>query len=230
MVRSKLWREDRGATAIEYALVAGLIAAGLIGSLVGTRTSLNANFNSAATGLTSGPAATPISRSAYWQAKTLTKAPVTVLGNGYAQTSFSYTDGSQVMILKNYDGSPATYAIGVLSPDHLTATYAVYDFNGVNELAASQHISQKPMYFESTYTRTTKVAGYDVPWDLGFSPVSVTTSTSFTNGVPNSVAMTSYNSNGSFAGNSSPPVTQDVIDRNTSIMQDFAYFKAYKTI
>lgn len=230
MGRFKVLRQDRGATAIEYAIIAALIGIGLVGSLLGTKGSLNQVLGAASQGVNQSPAATTIDRSAYWQSKTLTKAPVTVSGNGYAQTSFSYTDGSQVMILKNYWGSPATYAIGVLSPDRLTATYAVYDFNGVTELAASQHISQNPMYFESTYTRTTKVGGYDVPWDLGFSPVSVTTSTAFTNGTPNSVSMTSYNSNGSFAGNSSPAVTQDVIDRNTTIMQDMTYFKAFKTI
>lgn len=230
MIRLRLLREACGATAIEYALVAGLIALGLLGSLVGTRDSLSATFNSAGSGIAPAPAAIPISRSAYWQAKTLTKAPLTVSGNGYAQTYFSYTDGSQVVILKNYYGSPATYSIGVLSPDRLTATYAVYDFNGVTELASSQQVSQNPMYFESTYTRTTRVAGYDVPWDLGLSPVTVATSTSFTNGAPNSVSVTSFNSNGSSAGTTSPPVTQDVIDRNTAIMQDLAFFKAYKTI
>jgi pilus assembly protein Flp/PilA len=42
---SALARDERGVTAIEYGLIAGLIAVGLIGALTLTGTSLQAKFN-----------------------------------------------------------------------------------------------------------------------------------------------------------------------------------------
>lgn len=50
----RIRRDERGATAVEYGLIAGLIALGLLGSLVGTRGSLSSVFGTAATGLASG--------------------------------------------------------------------------------------------------------------------------------------------------------------------------------
>ena len=40
----RLRRDEQGANAIEYAIIAALIGIGLIGSLVGTRTSLSSIF------------------------------------------------------------------------------------------------------------------------------------------------------------------------------------------
>ncbi len=49
-----LRRSDEGATAIEYAIIGALIGIGLVGSLVGTKTSLNAIFGVASTQMASG--------------------------------------------------------------------------------------------------------------------------------------------------------------------------------
>jgi Flp pilus assembly pilin Flp len=43
------WQNSAGATAIEYAIIAGLIGLGLVGSLVTTRGSLSAVFGVTAT-------------------------------------------------------------------------------------------------------------------------------------------------------------------------------------
>ncbi len=53
-----LGRNDRGATAVEYGLIAGLIAVGIVGALVGTRGSLNADYNCVATALGGGTTCT----------------------------------------------------------------------------------------------------------------------------------------------------------------------------
>ena len=47
----KFWRDEEGATAIEYGLIAGLIAVGILVSLEGVRDALVALFNSIATKL-----------------------------------------------------------------------------------------------------------------------------------------------------------------------------------
>jgi len=47
----RLIREDEGATAIEYGLIAGLVAVVLIGALTLTGTSLQSVFNTVATQL-----------------------------------------------------------------------------------------------------------------------------------------------------------------------------------
>ena len=41
----KFWRDEEGATAIEYGLIAGLIAVGLIFSLEGVRTAISGLFD-----------------------------------------------------------------------------------------------------------------------------------------------------------------------------------------
>lgn len=51
-VLSKLLRDEGGATAIEYGLIAALISVVIIGVLTSVGTALQAVFNSVATGLT----------------------------------------------------------------------------------------------------------------------------------------------------------------------------------
>ena len=47
----KLTRDDRGATAIEYALIAALIAVAAIGAMTSVGTSLNTTYTNVATAL-----------------------------------------------------------------------------------------------------------------------------------------------------------------------------------
>lgn len=55
--RLGLKRNDRGATAIEYGLIAGLIGLGLVGALASTRSSLKKDFGCITTGVAGDDAA-----------------------------------------------------------------------------------------------------------------------------------------------------------------------------
>jgi Flp pilus assembly pilin Flp len=104
---SGLKQSDSAATAIEYAIIAGLIGLGLVGSLVTTRGSLSAVFGTAASQVSGvgADAAGPVSaRSAFWSAKgTPTKStePWTApnLTGGTAtgtRTNLTYGDGTRI--------------------------------------------------------------------------------------------------------------------------------------
>jgi pilus assembly protein Flp/PilA len=124
MRRFRIVGEERGATAVEYGLIAGLIALGILGSLVGTRTSLIAAFGGisgqmgSATGgapaaspaptVTSQRAITPASSSArapYWNAKTLASKTVSNPSPTSQLTTFTYTDGASGSYLANFDST-----------------------------------------------------------------------------------------------------------------------------
>lgn len=51
----KFWRDEEGATAIEYGLIAGLIAVGIIASVTSIGTQLKALFDAVVTKLTAIP-------------------------------------------------------------------------------------------------------------------------------------------------------------------------------
>ncbi len=51
----KFWRDEEGATAIEYGLIAGLIAVGIIASVTNIGTQLKALFDAVVTKLTAIP-------------------------------------------------------------------------------------------------------------------------------------------------------------------------------
>lgn len=94
-----LRRDPTAATAIEYAIIAGLIGLGLVGSLVTTRGSLSAVFGTAATKMASGSATTPAStssRAGFWASKTLAGPPVTTMYGRSSVTRYTYTDGTVV--------------------------------------------------------------------------------------------------------------------------------------
>ena len=109
-----LRRSERGATAIEYAIIAGLIGLGLVGSLVATRGSLSTIFGTAGSQMSSGTSASagplhppvPVSPNAgTWAARTIvsqTATNVSALGGTY---SFTFSDGSVVNYANSYDAS-----------------------------------------------------------------------------------------------------------------------------
>jgi pilus assembly protein Flp/PilA len=115
--------DERGATAVEYGLIAGLIALGIIGSLVATKTSLQSTFSgisgqmgtasgggSATSGVTSQraiAAANSSSRYPYWSAKTLASKVVTNPTANSQLTTFSYTDGSSGSYLAQFSNTGA---------------------------------------------------------------------------------------------------------------------------
>lgn len=132
MAWNKLLRDERGANAIEYSLLGGFLALGLLASLVTTKSSLNTALGtissqvaSVATGASSTPpapatppaptnpvtsqrtvaAATTSSRYAYWSAKTLATTVVTNPSATSQQTVFTYADGTSGTYLVNYDST-----------------------------------------------------------------------------------------------------------------------------
>ncbi len=134
------------------------------------------------------------------------------------------------MVLKNYYSSPATYAIGVLSPDRLTRLRGLRLQRCGRSLRRPAHFAEIRCISSHLHPDKRGFAGYDCPMGLGIQSRQRDDEHGIHERDAQQRSMTSYNSNGSFAGNSAPPVTQDVIDRNTAIMQDMAYFKAFKTI
>lgn len=130
----RLRRDERGANAIEYGLIAGLIGIGIIGSLVTTRTSLNSIFGvasgqmgSANAGASSGPDLG--ARAPYWQAKSLVSTVNGSNGNG-PTTTYTYSDGSWSQVTKYTSGM---YNQMVESWDPTTARHTYYqvDASGV---------------------------------------------------------------------------------------------------
>ena len=98
-----LFRDHRGATAIEYAIIAGLIGLGLVGSLVTTRGSLRAVFGTASSQMDSAGGAGAAfqgpgyQRQPYWSGKTLYSGyPDTQTSPGKTVKVYAYTDGSIV--------------------------------------------------------------------------------------------------------------------------------------
>ena len=108
---------DRGATAIEYAIIAGVIGLGLVGSLVTTRGSLSAIFGTAGTQMSSATpdaAAAPAAptgfaanfvstspRAAFWNAKSLVADPVVTTLGSTITTKYTFTDGTVATYAKN---------------------------------------------------------------------------------------------------------------------------------
>lgn len=58
MLLRKLRRDEKGATAIEYGLIAALLAVGLIAALGNLKQALNKTFNKVATDVSAGAGAT----------------------------------------------------------------------------------------------------------------------------------------------------------------------------
>lgn len=121
MRRLRLNSDSAGATAIEYAIIAGLIGLGLVASLVTTRGSLSAIFGVASSqmGSSSGGAASAnavisqraivdpstSARAPYWNAKTLTSKVVTNPTSNSQLTTFTYADGAKGSYLAQFDST-----------------------------------------------------------------------------------------------------------------------------
>ena len=103
--------DTAAATAIEYAIIAGLIGLGLVGSLVTTRGSLSSVFGTASGQMASGTSSAlhpPVAASpnaGTWNAKTVTaqsSSNVSAAGGSY---SFTYSDGGTVFYQNAYDAN-----------------------------------------------------------------------------------------------------------------------------
>lgn len=128
-------KTDRGATAIEYAIIAGLIGLGLVGSLVTTRGSLSSVFGTASSQMASSDAGTGAgavdlgARAGYWQAKTLVSTVPGTGGNG-PTTTYSYSDGSWAQVTK-YTSGMYNMMVESWDPNALRHTYYQIDAAGV---------------------------------------------------------------------------------------------------
>lgn len=101
-VRCPLWRGEHGATAIEYAILAGLIGLGLVGSLVTTRGSLSAVFGTASSQIGSAGSDTSVASNA-WASKTLVGPPTKQTYQKTVSWTYQYTDGSSAIFYRNAD-------------------------------------------------------------------------------------------------------------------------------
>ncbi len=170
-------RDERGATAVEYGLIAGLIAIGIVGSLVSTRTSLNSVFGNAATKMGSattttkppytGPTFNPMfARSPFWSGKTLSSGPtIDRSSTSYSQVSATFTDGTQVYYTQYADGRQT---INVRDGSTLYMWSVGTDASGKMNDAQLYH------YTDASFTHT-DVYYYSGNYDSNGTPTSMTT-------------------------------------------------------
>ncbi len=96
----KLRNHQSGATAIEYGLIAGLIALGIVGSLVGTKGSLNGIFNATSSGMAQATASHPkppaSTHASYWAAKTLVSMVPSNVSSTGGTYKYTYSDNTIV--------------------------------------------------------------------------------------------------------------------------------------
>lgn len=104
---TRLSEANRGATAIEYAVIAGIVGLGIVGSLVTTRGSLSATFTGAAGKMDSSTQPDPVYSFVNWGGKTLTGGPAKsyYAPTQYTTWSFRFTDGSQIDVVKQANGN-----------------------------------------------------------------------------------------------------------------------------
>ena len=146
---SPLGRNDRGATAIEYAVIAGIIGLGLVGSLVATRGSLSAVFGTASSQMGSSSASggsspsSPAGAMTYdWAAKTLAQ-PASVTDNGGVRTTnFVYTDGVTVKLNVGSGFSQIQITDPSIQRIYLTSQDGSGNLNGVEVTQLNSSMSQ----------------------------------------------------------------------------------------
>lgn len=110
--------DDRGATAVEYGLIAGLIALGLLGSLVATRTSMNGSYATVSSQLGNSTQTVTVDQGlkSLFAAKTITgrqsqQYNMDKPGSGSQNDFLFFSDGSQAYRTMHFnaDGSDAGY-------------------------------------------------------------------------------------------------------------------------
>ncbi len=180
----KYLKNESGATAVEYGLIAGLIALGIVGSLVSTRASLNGAFGAISSGLpgaasTAAPVGGQLST---FQSKTLSNFKKTVSG-GVTTYAWTYSDGSTASY---YVEPTSTRPFRVEMVDNANSFRRIYytDSNGVMNTVGLYNL----------YTNGV-IKDYQVSLIADIS-----------NGVINNVKTATYQSNGTntSTGNKSP--------------------------
>lgn len=207
-----LARSEAGATAIEYGLIAGLVALGLIGSLVTTRGSINAIFGTAssqmgsasAAGSASAPAslsAAAAQRAAYWAAKGLVSK--TTSGK---DTVYTYVDGSTVTYTADASSDFLDHIIALDTQTHRRETY--YRLPNGDPFIASviQYASDNSRIVVSYLTNSGTA--------------------NWSNGVPLTQQTNSFDSNGSLTGQSTGTPTGQYLGYIATAINDIQAFAA----
>ena len=207
----RLRRAERGATAIEYAIIAGLIGLGLVGSLVATRGSLSAIFGVAGSQMSSGTSASggasvplhpPVAVSpnaGAWAAKTIVSQTATNVSAAGGTYSFTFSDGSIVNYQNAYDanGNFAGESYSRLVPNQ------TLDYGIINASGQLTQITHQEYYSNGNVSQASSATGPNWIGDIN----GYTQQGSFSN-----------RCNGCYAPSSSV---------RTSMMNDALYFRGY---
>lgn len=188
-----LRRSDRGATAIEYAIIAGLIGLGLVGSLVTTRGSLRAVFGAAGSQMGSATAASPSAplvstagtpQGDYWNAKGLVSATKAKDGQDNLRATFTYADGSSVVYITHPDRPLERYVATSDTALAQTKSYAYHSDGSFKIYTTNQ-------YTDSSFTKMQQGES-SVQTNLNYS----------SNGNPTKYNVLSFDANGANTGSS----------------------------
>lgn len=207
--------DERGATAIEYALIAGVVALGLLGTLVTTKTSLNRVFGQVSSGVStpSGTAALPSSTSArapYWQAKTLSGTPTVTTGldgsNPYTYTTYNFTDGSRAIYYLEPASNP--YPVRIIIRD----TTAKMEEDYYTDNSGTPQSAEFSTYYDTGLTQLQTL-------------VDSSTGTTWSNGQPASVNYGNRNADGTSSGSGTGAPTGAQMTTIAVMAADLQYFK-----
>jgi pilus assembly protein Flp/PilA len=128
----RLPRSESGAVAIEYGLIAALLALGIVGALVGTRGSLNQDFNCLAGRLNGSTAAScvvpkfdpasPIGQAQAMMPSNIALSGITKAANGSSSTWATYNGNINVAMVVNgnwvwFSGTPIASGVWQVTSD-----------------------------------------------------------------------------------------------------------------
>ncbi len=208
--------DERGATAIEYGLIAGLIALGIVGSLVGTRGSLNGIFGTVSSQMGSAQGASPAGqslpsnanpRSAYWSSKTLAGDPTVTKTTNSAgtttSTTYRFTDGSSVQVNVNPTISRDPTRIVYNDPAAKQVRYSYMSASNVQDTYEIDYASDSTL---SNITSVIQGQSFDA------------------NGVPSQQVTWTQNSSGTLVSGNPVAATQALKDQAIVGQQDSQYF------
>ncbi len=208
----RISRSNAGATAIEYGLLAGLIALGVVASLMGTKTSLNAVFSTTSTQLgsvTSQASSTtpqPLPPSA-WSGKTLTSSSRVANASSGFNYTYKYSDGS-IAYLNTYPNATASnFQLSLWDPSLNQSKMASTNKNGdLTSIQILQYDSSGNVTMNSIVTNPGQNP-------IGLNPLSGSTMTT-----------TYYTNNNPTSSNSTP--AQSLVNFSTAAPSDLAYYKS----
>ena len=198
-----LRKSQDGATAIEYSLIAGLIALGIVGSLTGTKTSLNQTMSKVSSGLVQSdgsPAAPAVST---WASKTLTSRAL----GGLNQSSMYYTyeDGSTSFQATQCDQRDMCFRMVNQDKAARVNTIVFADDNGTPNYVRIET-------FDENGNRIKYEQSSVAPMNNGVPPVYSYTNFTASGGVVN------------YQNNIAP--TQEFLSKVSKSLMDWNYFKA----